>query len=48
VPAGAWLVYRPSQDRRHVHVTVYDSRPPGYVMAVRLYEADTGRFVREE
>jgi len=46
VPVGAWLVYRPSEDRKHVEVTVYDLERPRVVVAVRVYEADSGRFVR--
>ncbi|MDX1390696.1 MAG: hypothetical protein R3344_16015 [Acidobacteriota bacterium] len=48
VPPGAWLVYRPSKDRRHVHVSVYDRRRPNVVVVVRVYEAQGGRFVRED
>ena len=46
VPAGAWLLHRPGDDRKHVRVTAYDDRRPGVVLAVRLYEANTGVFVR--
>jgi hypothetical protein len=46
VPVGAWLVYRPSNDRKHVEVTVYDLERPRVVLVVRVYEADSGRFVR--
>jgi hypothetical protein len=46
VPAGAWLLHRPDDDRKHVRVTAYDTRHPGVVIAVRLYDADTGVFVR--
>lgn len=47
VPMGAWLLYRPSRDRKHVEVSVYDARRPRLVVSVRLYEASTGRYVRE-
>ena len=46
-PPGSWLVYRPSEDRRHVEVSVYDTRRPQVVVYVRVYEADSGKFVRE-
>lgn len=46
VPAGAWLLHRPGDDRRHVRVTAYDDRRPGAVLAVRLYDAESGAFVR--
>ena len=46
VPVGAWLVYRPSHYRKHVEVSVYDFERPRVVVTVRIYEADSGRFVR--
>lgn len=45
VPTGAWLVHRPAEDSRHVRVTTYEA---GRVVAVRVYELTSGRFVREE
>lgn len=48
VPPGAWLVYRPSRDKKHVKVSVYDGREPGIVIAIRFFEAVSGRLVREE
>jgi hypothetical protein len=47
VPPGAWLVYRPDRDRRHVRVTVYDDKSPK-VVVVRIFEAESGKLVREE
>lgn len=47
-PAGSWILYRPSTDPRLLHVQVVDARRPGVVVRVRVYEADTGKFVREE
>lgn len=47
VPAGAWLLYRPTRDRHHVEVTVYDAVRPSVVVAVAIYESNSGRFVRE-
>jgi hypothetical protein len=44
VPAGAWLLYRPA--REHVRVSVCDAKRPGVIVAVRLYEAESGRFLR--
>jgi hypothetical protein len=46
IPAGAWLLYRPKHE--HVRVSVCDERQPGVVVAVRIYDAENGRFVREE
>lgn len=48
VPPGAWLVYRPTRDKKHVEVSVYDHTEPGIVVAIRFFEASTGRLVREE
>ena len=47
VPMGAWLLYRPSHDRKHVEVSVYNVERPLLVVSVRLYEASTGRYVRD-
>jgi hypothetical protein len=47
-PAGAWIVYRPSGDRKHVHVRETHERRAGVVVRVRVFEAGSGRFVREE
>jgi hypothetical protein len=47
-PAGSWVVYRPTGTRKLVHVRVVDERRPGIVVRVRVFEEETGRFVREE
>lgn len=47
-PAGSWIVYRPSRDRKHVHVRVLDERRAGVVIRIRVFEVETGKFVREE
>lgn len=47
VPAGAWLVYRPSHDRKHVEVSVYDVKRPHLIVAVGVYEVSSGRFVAD-
>src|SRR5574341_65732 len=46
-PAGSWIVYRPTRDRKVVHVRVVDERRPGIVILVRFFDFDTGRFIRE-
>jgi hypothetical protein len=46
-PAGSWIVYRPTRDRKVVHIRVVDERRPGIVTRVRFFEVDTGRFIRE-
>lgn len=48
VPLGAWLLYRPPHAREHVHVSVYDAWSPGVVVELRIYEAETGKYVRHE
>jgi hypothetical protein len=47
-PAGAWILYRPDSDRRLVRVQYVDDRRAGVVIRVRVFEAETGKFVREE
>lgn len=46
-PAGSWIVYRPTRDRRHVYVREVDQRRAGVVVLVRIFEWETGRFVRQ-
>lgn len=47
-PGGSWIVYRPSRDRRLVHVRVTDRQRPGKILVVHVFEAETGRFLRDE
>ncbi len=47
-PAGSWIVYRPREDRRLVHVRVVDERRPGIVTRIRIFDTDTGELLREE
>jgi len=47
IPAGAWLVYRPTADKKHVQVSYYDTGRPHVVVAVRVYDASSGRLVRQ-
>lgn len=47
-PAGAWIVYRPGEDRKHVHVREVDEKRAGVIVRVRVYDASSGAFVREE
>ena len=46
VPAGAWLVYRPGENRKEVRVSVYDASSPR-VAAIRFFDIATGRLLRE-
>ena len=42
-PLGAWLIYRPSKDRKQVRVSVYHETRPQFVVEIRLYDAATGQ-----
>jgi hypothetical protein len=46
-PAGSWIVYRPSKDRKVVHVRVVDERRPGVVVHLRVYDIERGTLIRE-
>jgi hypothetical protein len=46
-PAGGWILYRPSEDRKVVHVRVVDRRRPGVVVHLRVYDAARGTLIRE-
>ena len=46
-PAGGWILYRPSEDRKVVHVRVVDERRPGVVVHLRVYDAMRGTLIRE-
>jgi hypothetical protein len=47
-PAGAWILYRPDRDRRLVHVRYVDERRAGVVIRIRVFEAESGKHVRDE
>ena len=46
-PAGSWVVYRPTRDRKLVHVRVVDTRRPGVVSIVRIFDIATGTHLRD-
>jgi hypothetical protein len=46
-PAGSWIVYRPTEDRKVVQVRVVDERRPGVVVHLRVYDAERGTLIRE-
>jgi hypothetical protein len=46
-PAGSWIIYRPSEDRKVVHVRVVDERRPGVVVHLRVYDVRRGTLIRE-
>ncbi len=45
-PAGAWVLYRPPNEKKVIEVTAYDGLKPKVVVWVRLYDAKTGEFLR--
>ena len=47
-PAGSWIVYRPTEDRKVVHVREVDSRRAGAVVRIRIFDIETSRLLREE
>ncbi|HXL11474.1 MAG TPA: hypothetical protein VN955_08760 [Gemmatimonadales bacterium] len=47
-PPGSWILYRPTADRKLVHVREVDRARVGVVVRVRVFEVESGRFVREE
>ncbi len=47
-PAGSWILYRPTRDKKLVHVRVVDRRRAGVVVVIRIFELESGRFLREE
>lgn len=46
-PAGSWIVYRPTEDRKVVHVREVDQRRPGVVVRLRVYDIRRGTLIRE-
>jgi len=47
-PAGSWILYRPTADRKLVHVRLVDARRAGTVVRVQIFDIDTKRLLREE
>src|SRR6266704_6869449 len=47
-PPGSWILYRPTADRKLVHVREVDRARAGVVVRIRVFEAESGKFVREE
>lgn len=47
VPRGAWLIHRPSKDKKVVHVWVYDSGA-SLPTVMRIFDAATGALIGEE
>lgn len=47
-PAGSMILYRPSKDRKIVRVRYVDAHRAGVVVRVRVFEAATGKYLRDE
>jgi hypothetical protein len=47
-PAGAWILYRPTTDKKVVHARVIDSRRDGVVVVVRVYDVDRGTYLGQD
>jgi hypothetical protein len=47
-PAGSWILYRPTDDRRVVHVQVVDGRQSGVIAHLRVYDLKRGTLIRED
>lgn len=47
-PAGSWLLYRPSSDRKVVHARVIDPHRDGVVVVVRVYDVNRGTYLGQE
>lgn len=47
-PAGTWILYRPTNDRRVVHARVVDPRRDGVIVVVRVYDVNRGTYLGQE
>jgi len=47
-PPGSWIIYRPTDDKRVVHIREVDSRRAGTVVRIRIFDIETNRLLREE
>ncbi|HKC38793.1 MAG TPA: hypothetical protein VKC15_04555 [Gemmatimonadales bacterium] len=47
-PAGSWIIYRPSDDKKVVHVREVDSRRAGAVIRIRVFDIESSLLLREE
>ncbi|GBD32485.1 hypothetical protein HRbin33_01450 [bacterium HR33] len=47
-PAGAMILYRPGEDRRIVRVRYIDEHRAGVVIRIRVFDAETLAFIRDE
>ena len=47
-PAGSWILYRPTSDKKVVHARVIDPKRDGVVVSVRIYDVDRGTYLKSE
>ena len=47
-PAGSWVLYRPTDSKKLVHVREVDPHRAGTVVRIRIFDMDTKQLVREE
>ena len=47
-PAGSWIIYRPGDNKKVVHVREVDARRPGTVVRIRIFDIETSRLLQEE
>lgn len=47
-PAGCWILYRPSENRKLVYRREVDARQAGLIIRTRIFDIETTRLVREE
>jgi len=47
-PPGSWIIYRPTDDNKVVHIREVDSRRAGTVVRIRIFDIETNRLLREE
>ncbi len=47
VPAGAWVIYRPSKDKKVVEVTAYHRSTPSLVVSVNWYDVASGKLLAD-
>lgn len=47
-PAGSWIIYRPTDDKKVVHIREVDARRAGIVVRIRIFDIATNRLLREE
>jgi len=47
-PPGSWIIYRPTDDKKVVHIREVDARRAGTVVRIRIFDIETHRLLREE